>query len=109
MSPKTGAALEAVVDAETVLEPTKGSYLPWSEGARICPGRKFAQVDFVAAMAVLLCGHRVRILPKEGENMGEARRRALGLMEKRKFEAVVVVEEEDQESVSVAWYPVIMP
>jgi len=107
ISPKTGTALETVLDTETVLEPTKGSYLPWSEGARICPGRKFAQVEFVAAMAVLLCGHRVRILRKEGESMEEARRRALGLMEKRKLEDVV--EEEDQESVSVAWYPVTMP
>lgn len=103
-SPAKGAALESVLDAETILEPTKGSYLPWSEGARICPGRKFAQVEFVAAMAVLLRGQRVRIVPRDGENLEEVKRRALRLMEKRLLDAVV--RGKKMESVEVAWGPV---
>ena len=102
-SSKAGATLEAVLDAETVLEPTRGSYLPWSEGARSCPGRKFAQVEFVAVMAVLFRGHRATIVPNEGESIEEAQKRTLRLIEKRKFDGTV---QEQQKTVLVAWSPV---
>ena len=104
---KTDAAIETLLDAETVLEPTKGSYLPWSDGARICPGRKFAQVEFVAAMAVLLRGHRVRTVPVEGESVEEAQARTLRMIEESRLDGMMKGGE--QGSVSLVWTPVGSP
>ncbi|KAK3896496.1 putative cytochrome P450 [Staphylotrichum tortipilum] len=59
----------------------KGTFLGWSEGARDCPGRKFSQVEFVAAMAALFGGWAVEPVRREGEGEGEARRRVLQLIE----------------------------
>lgn len=39
--------------------PHRGAFLAWGTGARNCPGRKFSQVEFVAAIAVLLSQARV--------------------------------------------------
>lgn len=33
--------------------PRKGAFLPFSEGARACPGKRFAQVEMVASLAVV--------------------------------------------------------
>jgi cytochrome P450 len=48
--------------------PRKGTYLPWSDGAQNCPGKKFSQVTFVAAIASLFQFHRVQVLCAEGES-----------------------------------------
>ncbi|TGO36006.1 hypothetical protein BHYA_0138g00190 [Botrytis hyacinthi] len=61
--------------------PPKGSYMPWSEGPRGCPGKKFGQVEFVAAMAGLFHGHRVEIVKEGGENQREAEKRVKGLVD----------------------------
>ena len=37
-------------DNETLLKLEKRTFIAWSEGARSCLGKKFAQVEFVAAM-----------------------------------------------------------
>lgn len=60
---------------EDVRRPTNGTYFPWSSGARNCPGKKFAQVEFVAVMAALFRTHRVRPVVKDGESEKEARQR----------------------------------
>jgi cytochrome P450 len=31
-----------------------GAFLPWAAGPRVCPGKKFSQVEFVAVLACLL-------------------------------------------------------
>ncbi|KAF7871970.1 uncharacterized protein EAF02_009075 [Botrytis sinoallii] len=60
---------------EELWTPPKGSYMPWSEGPRGCPGKKFGQVEFVAAMAGLFYRHRVEIVKEGGENQEEAEKR----------------------------------
>ena len=35
-----------------------GSFIPWADGPRNCPGQKFAQVEFVAVMASLFSRYR---------------------------------------------------
>lgn len=56
-TPESGKAgtLEAVLKAETFDEPSKtnSAFVGWSGGARSCPGRKFAQVEFVAVLVGL--------------------------------------------------------
>ncbi|KAK0728731.1 cytochrome P450 [Lasiosphaeria miniovina] len=63
--------------------PVRGSFVGFSDGPQDCPGRKFAQVELVATMAVLFGGDwRVESAPKyAGEGPEAARRRVLDLIE----------------------------
>lgn len=69
------------LDYEEVMTPKKGSFIAWSEGLRICPGKKFSQVEFVAAMAAICSNWYVEPIKVLGEIMEEARRRVLKLVE----------------------------
>ena len=54
-------------DYELVLQPVPGAFLPWADGPRVCPGKKFSQVEFVAAMATLFKRNLVRPVGSHGE------------------------------------------
>lgn len=60
---------------ETLLEPHKGTFFPWSEGARACPGRKFSQVEVVGALATMLQSHAIEPVPRADESDADARGR----------------------------------
>ncbi|KAL3473124.1 cytochrome P450 [Aspergillus californicus] len=62
---------------EKIMEPRAGSYLPWSAGVQACTGRKFAQVEIVAAMASLFREHRMRPVLLDGEDFERAQARLL--------------------------------
>ena len=68
-------------EEETLITPRKGSFIACSEGIRNCPGKKFSQVEFVAAMATLFYQWRVDPVPQEGEDMHMARKRIMKLVE----------------------------
>ena len=57
--------------------PVKGAFIAWSDGPRLCPGKKFSQVEFVAVIARLMWKHRLEVVPTEGENVDAARKRVL--------------------------------
>lgn len=63
--------------------PVRGSFIPFSDGARSCLGRRIAQVEMVAALAVLFQRYSVELAvdewasDKEVEEMGTAARRDL--------------------------------
>jgi cytochrome P450 len=42
----------------------KEGYMPWTNGPRACPGKKFSQVEFVAVMAKVLHAAEVRVASK---------------------------------------------
>ncbi|KAL8974704.1 MAG: hypothetical protein Q9197_001073 [Variospora fuerteventurae] len=65
--------------AEHFKEPaTRNSpFVGWSGGARSCPGRKFAQVEFVGVLVGLFRDFRVLPVPFKGEDEGMARARLL--------------------------------
>ncbi|KAF2090209.1 cytochrome P450 monooxygenase-like protein [Saccharata proteae CBS 121410] len=71
----------AAIDREYLLQPPKGAYVPWSDGVRGCPGKKFAQVEHVAVMAKLFKEHVVRPKRREGESEEEARRAVQGVID----------------------------
>ncbi|KAJ3048626.1 hypothetical protein HK097_010371 [Rhizophlyctis rosea] len=50
-----GASVDGglVADPNTLRKPAPGSFVPFSEGARGCIGKRFAQVEFVAALAMI--------------------------------------------------------
>ncbi|KAI9813048.1 MAG: hypothetical protein M1827_004268 [Pycnora praestabilis] len=87
--------------SERLMTPTKGSFIPWSEGARVCPGRKFAQVEFVAVMAMLFRNCRVRPALFEGEKPEEARERVLETV--RDSKVAVTLQMQHPKRVSLVW------
>ena len=94
-------SLSAVLEAETLFVPPKGTYFPWSDGARNCPGKKFAQVEHVAAMAALLRDHRADPVPLSGESVDDTRRRALGVVKDSTLG--LLIEMKNPRSVGVRW------
>lgn len=68
------------LENESVFVPQKGTYFPWSDGQRNCPGKKFAQVEFVAVMISLFRDHSVHAVMEPGESTDQARERILGVV-----------------------------
>lgn len=50
-----------------LLRPEKGTFVPWAAGARVCPGQKMAQVEFVAVIMTLLKRCKIEAVPLSGE------------------------------------------
>ena len=74
--------LGVALDGETVFRTADGTYLPWSDGARGCPGRRFSEVVFVAILASLLRNPRVEGVPAEdGEDNAAMKAHLLRAME----------------------------
>lgn len=69
------------LDAEEFGVPVESreAFIPWSLPARDCPGKKFAQVEFVAVTAYLLRRYRIEAIPLAGEVFEETRARIIGL------------------------------
>lgn len=53
-------------DAGQLITPGKGTFFPWSDGGRICPGMKMSQVEFVATMASMFRSLKCEIVPTDG-------------------------------------------
>jgi cytochrome P450 len=64
------------VNVEQLRAFPEGVYVPWSHGERICPGKRFSQVELAAVLAVLFRKHGVEAVPEIGESELEARERA---------------------------------
>jgi cytochrome P450 len=69
-----------VHDREHIVMPEHGAYIPWGEGMRACPGKKFSQVEHVAVMASIFCEHYVVPVRRKGEDEVAARARARNTM-----------------------------
>ena len=65
------------LEKESLLTPKHGTYAPWSGGPRVCPGKKFSQVEFTAVLATLFHRHRVDPCQRDGESMDSARGRVM--------------------------------
>ena len=95
------AELSTRLAEESLLTPEKGTFIAWSEGARSCPGRKFAQVEFVATMAALFRSYRAEPISKLGETPAAARKRVLDVVKDSNVELLLQMRNPD--SVSVRW------
>ncbi|KAJ9611646.1 hypothetical protein H2200_004830 [Cladophialophora chaetospira] len=62
-------------------------FMPWVIGPRVCPGKKFSQVEFVAVIAQILSQYRVGIDVREekGETLEQARARLSSVLEEKYF------------------------
>ncbi|TEY81018.1 hypothetical protein BOTCAL_0035g00110 [Botryotinia calthae] len=62
-------------DAKILAPETSEKFMPFAWGQRVCPGKKFAQVELVAVLARLFRDWRVEPEPRPGENLEQARDR----------------------------------
>lgn len=83
------------------IKPMPVGYLPWSIGPRSCPGKKFAQVEFVAVVAHLFRRHRVKAVLEPGETMEAVKKRIYGVLEDSALE--VTTKMNHPEKVRLVW------
>lgn len=88
--------------AISILEPREGTYVPWSSGPRICPGKKFSQVEFAGAMAVLFARHRVHPRREVGESEDESLQRTKRMIEDSGVTSILT-QMKHPESVALVW------
>lgn len=62
----------SVPQAPNLQPPTKGAFLPWSVGPRICPGMKMAQVEFLSVIWTLFREYRVEAAHVGNESKEDA-------------------------------------
>ncbi|KAG9664695.1 putative cytochrome P450, partial [Aureobasidium melanogenum] len=60
-------------------------FFPWTGGPRICPGKKFSQVEFVAMVANILSRYRVEPVAQGNESQLQARERLLSVLDDKYF------------------------
>jgi cytochrome P450 len=99
-SVKAGADTERQLEQETLFEPKKGTYFPWSGGARVCVGKKFSQVEFVAVVASLFFKHRVYPVAGARETIEQARLRVVKIVEDSLLRMTLQVRNPDLAAVS---------
>jgi cytochrome P450 len=93
------SATSATLENETLRVPTPGSFVPWADGPRNCPGKKFAQVELVAVIAKLLHGHKIEVKRNLGETDEQARERVLSVTQDS--EAILILHMRKSESVKL--------
>ena len=98
-----GETTPGSLDDETLHSPEPGTFFPWSNGLRVCPGKRYSQVEFVAVLSTLLRRHRVEPAKMEGESMSEARQRVLDRLTDCKF--TMTLHMRDPSSVAMQWIP----
>ena len=76
----------------------------WSEGARVCPGKKFSQVEYIALIAVLFRSHRVFPVIEGQESEADARQRALAVTMNSHY--FLTLRMSDPGKVALAWRPI---
>lgn len=89
--------------SESLIAPTPGTFLPWTGGPRVCPGKKFSQVEFTRIILGLFRdGARVRIVEEEGESQEQARARARAIAD----DATVLftLKMKDSAKIGLKWY-----
>lgn len=84
-----------------MITPLEGSYMPRAWGPRVCPGKKFSQVEFVAEISCLLGKHRVKPVLGDGESERERLERLLGVVDDSDMETGINVEK--PEELRVRW------
>ncbi|KAJ9614549.1 hypothetical protein H2200_002686 [Cladophialophora chaetospira] len=61
-----------------LFQPAPGSFVPWNGGPRVCPGKKFSQVEFVRVIFSLFAnGSRVDLVKEAGESEQAAKAKVL--------------------------------
>ncbi|KAL8684485.1 MAG: hypothetical protein Q9218_008274, partial [Villophora microphyllina] len=75
---------------ECFIQMPAGTFVPWADGPRVCPGQKFAQVEFVRVMFTLLGRFRVVPVAKEGESVEQARQGVKEMVDDSAIQAITL-------------------
>jgi cytochrome P450 len=86
---------------QEIITPARGTFLPWSSGPRVCPGRKMAEVEFVSILATLFRKCRIEPVLESGETMKQAGERLWAVL--RDCEAKLVLEMNHPEKARLRW------
>lgn len=78
---KPGPGNSLVHNREQIVMPSHRAYIPWSEGNRSCPGKKFSQVEHVAVMVAMFRDYCVAPMKRDGESQAAARARAAATLQ----------------------------
>lgn len=89
------------IEDESLIVPPQGTYAPWSGGPRVCPGKKFGQVEFVAIMATFFKEHRVEPVPRDHESIQCARARTLAAVKDSGM--ILLLQMLKPETIGVRW------
>lgn len=90
-------------DDERLVDKQPGVFVPWAEGPRNCPGKKFAHVEFVAVMATLFHKHRVQPVLEAGETLENGRKRLMQMADNSAL-MTITVQMRNSKSVSLRWF-----
>ncbi|KAL3457925.1 cytochrome P450 [Aspergillus heterothallicus] len=58
----------------TIHKPVRGAYIPFSDGVRACLGKKFAQIEVVICLTIILRRYRIELVQKGAEGLQQAKR-----------------------------------
>ena len=72
------------------MTPQHGTYMPWAGGPRICPGQKFAQVEFVSVLFTLLANHRIEAIGEDGGSAESMRRKVMEMVDNSAITAITL-------------------
>lgn len=90
-------------EAEEIAADTSEHFMPWPWGQRVCPGKKFSQVELVAALVTLFREWRVEVVPNQGETNEQARKRAWEASLVTDHQGRMLHEMYNPESVGLTW------
>jgi cytochrome P450 len=93
------------ISTEELFKPAPGVFVPWAAGPRVCPGKKFAQVEFVAVISKLFTNHKVGPALRVGESFENARKRIFDMVEDSHL--VIMLQMRHPEKVNLVWEEVV--
>lgn len=89
------------ISNEEVFQPAPGVFVPWAAGPRVCPGKKFAQVEFVAVVSRLFRKHKVGPVLEHGETIQDAKKRIFDVVADSHL--VITLQMRHPEKIKLAW------
>jgi cytochrome P450 len=90
-------------DSEALASDTQEHFLPWATGQRVCPGKKFSQVELVAVLAYIFRNYTVQPKTRDGESMEKARERIFETSLEINHEGKMLFEMSHPETVELTW------
>ncbi|KAF2260654.1 cytochrome P450 monooxygenase-like protein [Lojkania enalia] len=94
---------EMSFENEILASDTQEHFLPWATGQRVCPGKKFSQVELVATLAFIFRNYTVQPEPQNGETMEQARKRIFDTSLEIEHEGKILHEMRHPETIALTW------
>ena len=82
------------LEYSTIHRPVRGAFVAFSDGFRACVGKKFAQVEFIAVLAVLFRDYEVSLARGPGESVEKVQERAWKALNGSKTVLTLAMEED---------------